>query len=136
MSGAYTLGALPTPPLLCWPAVCTPGLGFCAGGMRVFEHLYARRLQGLSRSFWASLRKAHEYPQTRVCGRVGRGLQACRLRLTGVFVLAYIERDSCRPWSVRDLPGFGPWRFAGGSEKQTSTPSLVGGRAPCDGGTH
>lgn len=67
---------------------------------------------------------------------VSRGLQACRLRLTGVFVLAYIERDSCRPLSVRDLPGFGPWRFAGGSEKQTSTPSLVGGRAPCGGSTH
>jgi hypothetical protein len=28
--------------LLCWPAGCTPGPGFFAGGMRVFKHLYAR----------------------------------------------------------------------------------------------
>jgi hypothetical protein len=27
---------------------------------------------------------------------VGIDLQACRLRLTGVYVLAHIERDSCR----------------------------------------
>jgi hypothetical protein len=28
--------------LLRWPAGCTPGPDFCAGGMRVFKRLYAR----------------------------------------------------------------------------------------------
>jgi hypothetical protein len=70
--------------------------------------------------FYTSLREASQQPVIRTCGRVSRGLQACkhqptklvgidlqacRLRLTGVYVLAYIERDSCRqmPDSLRQF---------------------------------
>jgi hypothetical protein len=79
-------------------------------------------------SFCVSLREASQQPVIRTCGRVSRGLQACkhqptklvgidlqagRLRLTGAYVLAYIERDSCRQTSLHsffhsgavDVPG-------------------------------
>jgi hypothetical protein len=72
----------------------SPGPGFFAGGMRVFKHLYARRLQRHSRSFWASLREAREYPQTCVCGRVRRGLQTCKhqpTKLVGIDLQAFFS---------------------------------------------
>jgi hypothetical protein len=80
-----------------------------------FLHIFTRG----DWSFCVSLREASQQPVIRTCGRVSRGLQACthqptklvgiglqvcRLRLTGVYVLAYNRRNPWLTSSVQFLP--------------------------------
>jgi len=89
------------PPLLCWPAGCTPGPGFCAGGMQVFEHLYTRH---------ANTRKPVAVAVSAVAyKRVGSGLQVCTFWLTtGVTPGLHRAFNSCRqmPYSWRQCRRF------------------------------
>jgi len=81
----------------CWPAGFVPRPGFCARGRRVFRRLYARLVTGCGLNFWASLREASQQPVIRTCGRVSRGLQVRRLKLTiGVILGLHRAFNSCR----------------------------------------
>jgi hypothetical protein len=65
-----------------------------------FLHIFTRG----DWSFCVSLDEASQQPVIRTCGRVSRVLQACRLRLTNLYVLAYNRRNPWLTSSVQFLP--------------------------------